>query len=733
MLEKNIERSGGTTLPLKRSSRAAPSKAPSLLFDFPFEGISEIAEIESWRKEVYRPIYHIHKWWAQRLGSIFRSLLVAFKSTDFQNVLEAFYEPSRKQDLIVFDPFMGSGTTVGEALKLGYRAIGRDINPVSHFAVSTALGDISEQRLDTAFKQVEKICAEEIHSFYTSKDSLGRVCQTLYYFWVKQVDCPSCSNAVDLFSSYVFAKHAYAKRFPIAQIYCPNCGGINQGNHDCEYLDCKHCHATFNPQVGPAKRQAATCANCRETFSIISVVRKRLEPPKHRMYAKLILNRDGDKEYLAITDEDMQLFNSAVTRLKDGSITYPLAEIPAGHNTNQSINYGYRFWHQMFNARQLVCLNLLGSAIAKLEDAESKKALFCLFSGALEFNNMFASYKGEGTGAVRHMFAHHILKPERTPLEANLWGTPKSSGSFSTLYRSRLLRAIEYKQKPFEIKIVRGGKKAGAIKQLTGNFPATEAIANDFAQFSSEGSRLYLSCGDSSATDIPRETVDLVLTDPPFFDNVHYSELADFFYVWQRHFGITGCAEKLTTRNKNEVQHADPSVFSKNLCAVFSECYRVLKPDGLLVFSYHHSREEGWMSVGDAVWNSGFQFVAAYPVKAEMSVATPKSAAKEPIDLDIILVCRKSNVHPSTLLSSHDDILSRASKQIDRLASSGRKLSRNDIRVILLGQALVESSSSGDLSKARAHMLGATQSANAWVQEIKSKLGGANDADLSIS
>ena len=55
-------------------------------------------------------------------------------------------------------------------------------------------------------------------------------------------------------------------------------------------------------------------------------------------------------------------------------------------------------------------------------------ALLTLFSGVLEFNNMFASYKGEGTGAVRHMFSHHILKPERTPIEANVWGTPKSSG-----------------------------------------------------------------------------------------------------------------------------------------------------------------------------------------------------------------------------------------------------------------------------------------------------------------
>ncbi len=61
---------------------------------------------------------------------------------------------------------------------------------------------------------------------------------------------------------------------------------------------------------------------------------------------------------------------------------------------------------------------------------------------------MFCSFKGEGTGAVRHMFSHYVLKPERTPLEAHPWGTPASSGSFSTLFQSRLLRAQVYKLAP---------------------------------------------------------------------------------------------------------------------------------------------------------------------------------------------------------------------------------------------------------------------------------------------
>ena len=98
---------------------------------FAFEFLSELAKRESWRKELHRPIYHIHKWWAQRLGSVFRGLLLGSILPPDSDLREAFYLHHALDDVCVFDPFMGSGTTVGEAHKLGMTAIGRDINPVA--------------------------------------------------------------------------------------------------------------------------------------------------------------------------------------------------------------------------------------------------------------------------------------------------------------------------------------------------------------------------------------------------------------------------------------------------------------------------------------------------------------------------------------------------------------------------------------------------------------------------
>ncbi len=85
---------------------------------FPFEALSDIAEIESWRKEINRPITHIHKWWAQRLGTVFRALTIGAFAPLGADLLYLFYKPLRIPDGTFFDPFMDSGTTLVETVKL---------------------------------------------------------------------------------------------------------------------------------------------------------------------------------------------------------------------------------------------------------------------------------------------------------------------------------------------------------------------------------------------------------------------------------------------------------------------------------------------------------------------------------------------------------------------------------------------------------------------------------------
>src|SRR5438034_11570880 len=97
-----------TMKPRKNSMRPIETDA------FPFEFLSRLAERESWRKEIHRPIYHVHKWWAKRLGSVFRGILLGTMLPEASDLAAEFSKAHRFSNRTVFDPFMGSGTTIGE-------------------------------------------------------------------------------------------------------------------------------------------------------------------------------------------------------------------------------------------------------------------------------------------------------------------------------------------------------------------------------------------------------------------------------------------------------------------------------------------------------------------------------------------------------------------------------------------------------------------------------------------
>ena len=101
-----------TNIETKREFSFSSAGEKAIENGFPFVEISAIAEAESWRKEIYRPTYHLHKWWAQRLGSVFRSLILASAYPANSPIYDLFYSKNDLKGLVVFDPFMGSGTTL---------------------------------------------------------------------------------------------------------------------------------------------------------------------------------------------------------------------------------------------------------------------------------------------------------------------------------------------------------------------------------------------------------------------------------------------------------------------------------------------------------------------------------------------------------------------------------------------------------------------------------------------
>ncbi|GAB2445537.1 DUF1156 domain-containing protein [Nocardioides hungaricus] len=665
----------------------------SLEASFPATLLSEVGTKESWRKEVHRPATSTHKWWAKRLGTVFRGIITSAVTPDGSDPSAAYGSALDLSGAVVLDPFSGSGVTGVEVLKLGGRPVCFDINPVATLVERQAMQSWDSKRLHAAYSTVESKCREEVDRLHRTED--GRT--VLYYFWVATAACPTCADEVRLFDSHVFSKNAYAKRVPKAQIVCPVCLDVIEGRYDFTEAACTNGHAV-TPD-GAVKGQNTTCPSG-HTFKTLSAFNG--ERPGFQMYAKMVANPDGSKTYETITDFDRALYAECEALLEalPAEAVLPVGELAEGNNTDQAVKWNFRRWRDFFNARQLVSLSLMGTAIRDLEPSVEREALSALFSGTLEFNNLFTSFKGEGTGAVRHMFSHHILKPERTPLEAHPWGTPQSSGSFSTLYKSRLQRAQGYKTDPADLVVT-----DGSVERVTGlSKPLDATLADSWETFSKiEGQAAYVATRNAAKSDLPAGSVDLVVTDPPYMDNVHYAELADFFHAWlgqmRPHAGYSALA---TTRSEGEVQHADPAEFGRAIEAVWTECARVVKPGGLLAFTFHQARISGWVQLVESLRRAGWVVTAVQPVKGEMSTSIVKSGAREPSNLDSVVVCRGRADGATNPNRSIEEALATAHKELKTLRDGGVDVGAGDVRSVVRGSLLAFMASTGGVLDAEA-------------------------------
>jgi adenine-specific DNA methylase len=150
-----------------------------------------------------------------------------------------------------------------------------------------------------------------------------------------------------------------------------------------------------------------------------------------------------------------------------------------------------------------------------------------------------------------------------------------------------------------------------------------------------ENANCLLLCQSSDFLPLEDNCIDTVVTDPPYYDNVMYSKLSDFYYVWLR-LALKGEYEyfraEYTPKEKevvvNSVRDRELSreersnKFLKGLTGIFQESKRVLKKHGLLVFTFHHKESDAWSSVLQSVLNAGFYVVSTYPIHSEMSTST---------------------------------------------------------------------------------------------------------------
>lgn len=649
-------------LPLNRAVQRVGRGRRAIETDFPFLEVSKLARLESYRKNIYRPAYYIHKWWARRTGATFRAILLGTLLPEGCSPLDLFYRANDFQGAVILDPFMGGGTTVGEALRLGAKVIGVDINPVSWFLVKKIVEPVSLSALDRTFLALEQAVGPRILRLYeTTCPRCRSTAQAVYTYWVKLVPCQACGQPVPLRKSMILARHMSKPHTGL--VTCPMCGHPYISSGLDRIQRCPACGQDFNPEKGYSSGPSYTCPTCSKDGRILEALSGQDEPPLHAMVAIHYLCPVCGKGYKRPDNQDLRAYEQIKEQFlqQRDKLLYPRAPIRPGYNTNQMINYHYHYWFQMFNERQLLGLSMLLEAILHLEDQNMRELMLLLFSSTLEFNNLFCSPKGLGTGAVRHLFAHHAFIPTKEPLEANLWGVARSSGGFSTLYRERLRRGKIWAKRPVE-------RRLGAHGPVKVPIPGEQieaTLATSFEELTASPERrvLLLNRSSTDLSGIPTGSVDAVITDPPYFSNVMYSELADFFYVWLR-LGLKEhyqeFAPESVSRENEAIVNPDHGkgldYYRDILATVFRECHRVLKDDGLLVFTFHHGAPEAWDALAQALKAANFVIQRVWPVYAEMDVGVP-ILGKESVKFDAILVCRKGEAAVLELVEDHAELV----------------------------------------------------------------------------
>lgn len=207
-----------------------------------------------------------------------------------------------------------------------------------------------------------------------------------------------------------------------------------------------------------------------------------------------------------------------------------------------------------------------------------------------------------------------------------------------------------------------------------------------------------------SSTDLKQygdSTFDLVITDPPFGDLVQYSELADFFYVWlclvlKKHYPEVFSGE-FTPKTLEAVANRfrepeEPDAFYQRLLTqCWREAHRLLKPSGILAFTFHHSEDEPWVAVLESLFDGGYYLEATYPIRSDETKGENAEFGAQKIEYDIIHVCRKRTEEPKPVSwgRMRREVMADV-RQLQAMLENHAKegLPAADIQVIRRGKAL---------------------------------------------
>ncbi len=656
-------------------------------FDIPF--IAQLALREKQIQQNYRPVIAVHKWFARRPGTLFRGLLLAeFGKRPLQ---EAFFQPNHFPDRRIADPFMGGGTPLLEANRMGCQVVGFDINPMAYWIVREEIAWLDLDAYRREAEALRSYLSQEIGALHQTRciHCGNDQAHVKYFLWVKTQTCNHCGQPIHLFPGYIVARN---QRHPRHVLVCATCGELVEVDDIQHPGACSHCHAPLRVQ-GTAKRGRVICPSCHE---VNAYPHPDDGPPKHHLFAleydcPVCKKSHRGRFFKKPDDEDQRRVEEAEARWRALTPRFtPDESIPTGDETNRLHRWGYHRYVDMFNPRQLLGLELAARYIVNVSDHRVRDALATNFSDLIRYQNMLCRYDS-GSLKSLDIFSLHGFPVGLIQAESNMLGIydehthkPVGSGGWANIIE-KYAKAKAYCQRPFEVRYE--GKRKKTI------FVPGEWIGERNAH--GETKEVSLHCADAATTSLPPDSLDGVFTDPPYYGNVQYAELMDFLYVWLRKLlkeDIPAFAAPSTRQAAELTANVDMGRgivhFTEGLASVFRNMSQALKPGAPLVFTYHHNDLQAYLPVAVAILDAGLVCSATLPAPAEMGASIHISGTQSSI-VDTVFVCRAHGVVDKRILAeTPEDVAALVRQDLDALAWGGVKTSEGDARCLTYGHLI---------------------------------------------
>jgi putative DNA methylase len=530
------------------------------------------------------------------------------------------------QPPVVLDPTAGGGSLPYEAIRYGLTTFANDLNPVAVAVLRAGIElparfglDLLDDLERWGTILVERV-RKRLEPFFELPD---RSSDNNSYLFARTVLCPRTGKPVPLSPNWWLSKG----KIPTAVRLITERNGRVLDRAEFEVVTGDR--IDFDPNQG-----TISGGNGLSPWDGLAIDEDyiKAEAQAGRMGSQLFaiaIHTSSGRSFRAPTHVDHLALSAAEEELVQlipawsHADILPTESVPIGHDPKPQL-YGRFHWRDFFSSRQLLVHGVFVEEFRRLlpevraaltgERADAVLTELALMQGkALNWNSLSTSWD-VSREKIRSMFERHAfpLKPTYAEFEGAVELYPWCLNQILDAYRE--------------------------IAQLA--IPADAGPLNE-----------------ADLRHLPDGKATLICIDPPYYDNVMYAELADYFYVWEkRTFGLIYpelfseelCDKKNEAvanparfadagRRKKDLANAD---YEAKMTAIFAECHRVLTDDGVLTVMFTHKRAEAWDTLGMGLMEAGFTIETSWPVNTE-SEQSLHQANKNAAASTIMLVCRK--------------------------------------------------------------------------------------------